>query len=85
MKWRSSFYTELRQFIGFGLADLLSSFALFDDNPPRINTLEDEFRKVTPELIQKTAKEYLRKTNRSVLIAEPPKAQTKAEGGEKSK
>ena len=55
-----------------GLADLLSSFALFDDNPARINALEDEFRKITPQLIQKTAKEYLRKTNRTVLIAQTP-------------
>lgn len=85
IKWRSSFYTGLRQFGGFGLADLLSSFALFDDNPGRVNSLEDEFRKVTPELIQKTAKEYLRKTNRTVLIAEPPKAQPPAEKGDKSK
>ncbi|HYO80652.1 MAG TPA: pitrilysin family protein [Bryobacteraceae bacterium] len=78
VKWRSQFYSELRQFGGFGTADLLSSFALFEDNPSRINTLEDEFRKVTPELIQKTAKEYLRRSNRTVLVAVPPKAQTNA-------
>jgi zinc protease len=83
VKWRSQFYTGLRQFGGMGLADLLSSFALFDDNPSRINSLEDEFRKVTPELIQKTAKEYLRKTNRTVLIAVPPKA--KAAEGDKTR
>ena len=41
------------------------SFALFDDDPGKINRLEDEFRKVTPELIQKTAREYLRPTNRT--------------------
>ena len=39
----------------------------FDDNPARINTLEQEFRKVTPELLQKTAQEYLRAGNRTVL------------------
>ena len=70
VKLRSGLYDTLAQFGGFGKADLLASFALFDDNPARINTLEDQFRKVTPELIQKTAKEYLRDTNRTVLIGE---------------
>ena len=49
-------------------------FALFDDDPSRINRLEAEFRKVTPALIQKTAQEYLRPTNRTVLIVEPGQA-----------
>ncbi|MBW3566440.1 MAG: insulinase family protein [Proteobacteria bacterium] len=67
VKTRSSLYDTLGGFYGFGRADLLASFALFDDNPARINELEDAFRKVTPELIQKTAEEYLRPTNRTVL------------------
>jgi predicted Zn-dependent peptidase len=70
-KLRSSLYDSITRFGGFGRADLLASFALFDDNPARINSLETEFRKVTPELIQKTAREYLRKTNRTVLEIEP--------------
>ena len=37
----------------------------------KINRLEDEFRKVTPELIQKTAREYLRPTNRTILTITP--------------
>ena len=48
----------------------MASFALFDDNPALINSLEDNLRKVTPELIQKTAQEYLRPTNRTVLVVE---------------
>ncbi len=48
--------------------------ALFDDDPSRINRLETEFRKVTPALLQKTAQEYLRPTNRTVLIVEPGQA-----------
>jgi predicted Zn-dependent peptidase len=71
VKLRSNFYDTLTTLNGFGRADLLSSFALFDDNPQRINTLESEFRKVTPELLQRTAREYLRKTNRTVLVVEP--------------
>ncbi len=47
----------MESFFGFGRADLLACFALFDDDPARINRLEAEFRKVTPELIQKTAQE----------------------------
>jgi zinc protease len=74
VKLRSSFYDTLTTLNGFGRADLLSSFALFDDKPERINTLEAEFRKVTPELMQKTAREYLRKTNRTVLTIEPAAA-----------
>jgi predicted Zn-dependent peptidase len=71
VKLRSNFYDTLTQLNGFGRADLLASFALFDDKPERINQLEAEFRKVTPDLIQRTAREYLRKTNRTVLVVEP--------------
>jgi predicted Zn-dependent peptidase len=63
---------------GFGLADLLASFALFDDNPARINTLVSEFDKVTPTLIQKTAQEYLRPENRTVLVLETKSAEAPA-------
>jgi len=56
---------------GFGRADLLASFALFDDQPSRINELEQAFRQVTPDLVQRTAQEYLRPTNRTVLLVEP--------------
>ena len=44
---------------------------LFDDDPARINNLETEFRKVTPAVIQRTAKEYLKPSNRTVLTIEP--------------
>jgi predicted Zn-dependent peptidase len=71
VKIRSEFYDILKSYYGFGRADLLASFALFDDNPNRINMIEDEFNKVTPELIQKTAREYLRNTNRTVLTIYP--------------
>ena len=57
VKKRSGLYDKIEQFGGFGKADLLASFALFDDDPGKINQIEAEFRKVTPELIQKTAQE----------------------------
>jgi zinc protease len=73
-KVRSNFYDILGQLNGFGRADLLASFALFDDDPARINTLEAEFRKVTPQVIQRTAREYLRAGNRTVLTIVPKPA-----------
>jgi len=71
VKLRSSLYDTMGQFGGFGLVDLLASFALFDDDPSRVNSLDAEFRKVTPELVQKTAQEYLRPGNRTVVLVEP--------------
>ena len=78
VKLRSSLYDSIGQFSGFGLADLLASFALFDDDPARVNTLVAQFEKVTPELIQKTAQEYLRPENRTILIREPKPADAAA-------
>jgi predicted Zn-dependent peptidase len=86
VKLRSTFYDQLTQFGGFGRADLLAAFALFDDDPRKINQIEAEFRKVTPKLIQETAKEYLRNTNRTVIFLQPAKQESKdakAEGGSK--
>jgi zinc protease len=71
VKLRSSLYDTMGQFGGFGLMDLLASFALFDDAPNRVNSLDAEFRKVTPEILQKTAQEYLRAGNRTVVLIEP--------------
>jgi predicted Zn-dependent peptidase len=70
-KMRSYVYDSMTQFAGFGRANILACFALFDNHPSRINDLEASFRSVTPELIQQTAREYLRKTNRTVLVLEP--------------
>jgi len=77
-KLRAYLYDSMTQFAGFGRANLLACFALFDDDPVRINTLEAEFRKVTPAVIQRTVKEYLKSSNRTVLTIEPG-----AEKGEK--
>jgi len=71
VKLRSSLYDQLSGADNFGRADLLASFALFDNDPGRINRLEAEFRKVTPELMQQTIRDYLRPTNRTILIVNP--------------
>ena len=68
VKFRSSYYDMVGGFFGFGRADLLASFALFDDNPQMINEIEDQFKKVTPDLIQKTAREYLKKSAQTALV-----------------
>ncbi len=73
IKKRADIYNSMDNYYGFGLADLLASFALFDNDPSRINDIERNFRDVTPALIQETAREYLRPTNQTVLIIEPEK------------
>jgi predicted Zn-dependent peptidase len=79
VKFRSSFYDMVNDTYGFGRADMLACFALFDNNPSRINVIESEMRKVTPELLQKTAQEYLRPTNQTVLTVKPTKMLSKEE------
>ena len=71
VKLRSSLYDTIGQFGGFGLMDLLASFALFDDDPARVNTLDSKFDQVTPALVQKAAQEYLRTGNRTVVELNP--------------
>lgn len=70
-KGRSGLYDILGDGNRIGLIDLLASFALFDDDPSRVNRLEAEFDVVTPELIRKTAQEYLRPGNRSLITLKP--------------
>lgn len=69
-KIRSSLYDVAGDPRRTGLATLLASFALYDDDPGRLNRLESEFRKVTPEDLAATAREYLRPDNRTVFILE---------------
>ncbi|WP_448567034.1 M16 family metallopeptidase [Thalassotalea ganghwensis] len=78
VKIRSDLFDSMDGMYGFGKADLLASFTLFDKNPEKINTLEASFKQVTPELIMETAKEYLRKTNRTILTVTPGEDPTKA-------
>jgi len=71
IKIRSSIYDAIGGNFGIGKLNMLASFALFDDNPSKINDLENEFKKVTPELIRKTISEFLRSGNRTILIIDP--------------
>jgi predicted Zn-dependent peptidase len=78
VKLRSDLYDNIDS--GFGRADLLAAFALFDNRPERINDIEQQFAAVTPEIIKKTAAEYLRPTNRTVLQIVPASAITAQKG-----
>ena len=73
VKLRAELYDTIGARAGLGKVDLLASFALFDDDPDKVNRLDDEIRKVTPELVLAVAKEYLRPTNRSVITVEVAK------------
>ena len=68
VKLRSGLYDTIGS--GVGLPDLLATFALFDDDPARINTLVDRFERVTPGLIRRTARDVLRPENRTVITLE---------------
>lgn len=71
VKMRSRLYDAMGGNFGIGKVNLLACFALFDDDPNKINTLETEFKKVTPELVRKTAQTYLSPDNRTILIIQP--------------
>ncbi len=73
LKMRSDLYNQIEGSYGFGKADLLASFALFDDRPEEINSIEPRFAQITPAIIQQAAQEYLRPTNRTILTVIPGK------------
>ena len=71
LKFRSGFYDTLGSGFGTGRANLLAAFALFDDDPSKINQIEERMNDVTPELIREVAREYLRPDNRTIVLLEP--------------
>ena len=82
-KIRSQLYNLADPATRFGLIDLLAVGAMWENDPKWVNRLEAGFDRVTPELIQATAREYLRPTNRSILVIEPAPHPTKT-GASKS-
>ena len=73
VKLRSAFYNDVDDFFGAGRADFLACFALYNDNPEMINSIEENFKSVDPELIMKTAERFLRPENRTILTILPKK------------
>ena len=70
-KMRSALFRSIDEQNGLGKLDLLASFALFDNNPALVNKLEAGFLAVTPALLQKTAREFLRRDNRTIFTVLP--------------
>jgi len=71
IKARSAFYSDLERIFGFGRADQLAALALFDGDAAAVNRIEPAMLQVTPELVLKTAQQWLRPTNRTVLFIKP--------------
>jgi zinc protease len=55
----------------FGRANLLAAFALFDDDPARINTILSELDKVTLEDVKAAAAKWLVPSNRTSIDSRP--------------
>ncbi|MGH8242770.1 MAG: M16 family metallopeptidase [Steroidobacteraceae bacterium] len=70
-KLRASLYDLAGSSTRFGLVDLLACFALFDDDPSRINRVEADFRAISPALIRDVARKYLTPERRTVQIVVP--------------
>ena len=67
-KIRSELYDTVGSSTRFGLVDLLACMALFDDDPERINHIEQAFSGITTTDVMRTAKRYLQPANRTELI-----------------
>jgi predicted Zn-dependent peptidase len=80
-KIRSNLYNLADPSTRFGLVDLLAVGAMWENDPRWVNRLEAGFERVTPELLLATAREYLRPTNRSILVIEPAPEPTAAKTG----
>ena len=70
---RSAFLDDLESggMPRFGRANLLAAFALFDDNPGRINTILDELDKVTVDDVKAAAGRWLVPANRTSIDSRP--------------
>jgi zinc protease len=69
VRYRSNYYNQLES--TFSKAHLLSSMALFRDDPNLINKVLEPYEAVTVAQIKATAKKYLVPTNRTVIDRVP--------------
>ena len=79
VRYRSNFYSQLES--SFGKTHLLSSLALFRDDPSQINSLLTPFQNVTAAQVKAAAAKYLVSTNRTV-IDRIPEAKPSPKAGE---
>jgi zinc protease len=66
----------------FGRANLLGIFALFDDDPARINTILGELDKVTLDDVKAAANKWLVPTNRTSIDSRPAATSAKVGGAQ---
>jgi zinc protease len=80
---RSSFLEEMEGGFmpRFGRANLLGVFALFDDDPKRINTILDELAKVTVDDVKAAAARWFVPTNRTSIDSRPAAKPSAPQGG----
>jgi predicted Zn-dependent peptidase len=80
---RSAFLEELEGGFmpRFGRANLLAAFALFDDDPGRINTILAELDKVTVDDVKAAAARWFVKTNQTSIDSRPV-AKPATQGGQ---
>ena len=76
LSFRSYFYESIEGggMPLFGRADLLAAFALYDDDPNRVNTILGDLDKVTAADVQAAAKKYLIPANRTSIDRVPAAA-----------
>jgi len=61
----------------------LGQYAVFYNNANLINEIEDKYRRVTKDDLQRVARTYLKDTNRSVITTVPkPKSTTATNAGQ---
>ncbi len=75
VRFRANFYDQLES--TFGKANLLASFALFRDDPARVNKVVQAYEAVTAEQIQTAARKYLVSENRTSIDRVPEKKEEK--------
>ena len=69
VKARARLYSQMSWagYPGIGLSNLLAAYTLLDGDPTLINTIEDRYATMTPDLLRATAETYLAPTRRNVL------------------
>jgi predicted Zn-dependent peptidase len=65
----------------FGRANLLAAFALFDNDPSRVNSILTELDKVTVEDVKAAAGRWFVPTNRTSIDSRPAAKPTSERGG----
>ncbi|KIC90627.1 hypothetical protein HY58_11845 [Flavihumibacter sp. ZG627] len=56
---------------GLAVSEMLACFALFDDDPARYNSIEPSFNKVDHSMIMQTVANWMKTSNRTVLVLTP--------------